>query len=124
VKLLLDTNIIVWLALASDRLDAGLTALLSTERDVTVSVVSRWELGVKAKLGRFAHLTAIDTALDIWAFPTLPVALNHARLAADLPLLHRDPFDRILVAQAMIEGMTLVTSDATLAAYNVPVLMA
>jgi PIN domain nuclease of toxin-antitoxin system len=124
VKLLLDTQIVVWLALDSTRLKPDLIALLATNPDVSISVVSRWELGIKAKQGRFGQLSMIDAASDIWGFASLPVQISHARLAGDLPLIHRDPFDRMLVAQAMIEGMTLVTSDAALAAYNVPTLMA
>jgi PIN domain nuclease of toxin-antitoxin system len=124
VKLLLDTQIVVWLALDSTRLKPDLIALLATNPDVSISVVSRWELGIKAKQGRFGQLSMIDAASDIWGFASLPVQISHARLAGDLPLIHRDPFDRMLVAQTMIEGMTLVTSDTTLAAYNVPTLMA
>jgi PIN domain nuclease of toxin-antitoxin system len=124
MKLLLDTQIVVWLALDSTRLKPDLIALLATNPDVLISVVSRWELGIKAKQGRFGQLSMIDAACDIWGFASLPVQISHARLAGDLPLIHRDPFDRMLVAQAMIEGMTLVTSDSALAAYNVPTLMA
>jgi PIN domain nuclease of toxin-antitoxin system len=123
MKLLLDTQIVVWLALDSTRLRPDVIALLATSPDVSISVVSRWELGIKAKQGRFGQFSMVDTASEIWGFASLPVQISHARLAGDLPLIHRDPFDRMLVAQAMIEGMTLVTSDNVLAAYNVPVLM-
>ncbi len=124
MKLLLDTQIVVWLALESARLTPDMIEKLATNPDVSISVISRWELGIKAKQGRFSQLSMIDSASEIWGFASLPVQLSHVRLAGNLPLIHRDPFDRMLVAQAMIEGMTLVTSDATLAAYNVPVLMA
>jgi PIN domain nuclease of toxin-antitoxin system len=124
VKLLLDTQIVVWLALDSTRLRPDLIALLSTHPHISISVVSRWELGIKAKQERFNQLSAVDSASEMWGFETLPIHLSHAKLVSDLPLIHRDPFDRMLVAQAIAEGMTLVTSDATLAAYNLPVLMA
>jgi PIN domain nuclease of toxin-antitoxin system len=124
MKLLLDTQIVVWLALESTRLKPDLITLLATQPDVSISVVSRWELGIKAKQRRFDKMSMIDAASDIWGFAYLPVHLSHARLAGELPLIHRDPFDRMLIAQAMTEGMTLVTSDATLAVYNVPTLMA
>jgi len=118
MRLLLDTNVIVFLTFASRRITLAVQQLIA-DGDTAISVASRWELGIKAKAGRFAGLQQVDIALDIWRFSALPILESHARLAANLPLLHKDPFDRMIVAQAIATDRTLVTSDGGLASYAI-----
>lgn len=119
MRLLLDTHAIVWLALDPDNLAQSTPELIRGADEVSISVISRWELGIKAKDRKFPQLAAFDAAIAAWPFQILPILPEHVVLAADLPLLHRDPFDRMLVAQAMAGGLTLLTADRQLEAYPV-----
>ena len=121
---LLDTNLIVWLAFTPGRVSSKIHQLIDGNSDVALSIVSRWELGIKAKSGRFPHLASLDAAIEAWSMSMLPISMSHVRLAADLKLIHKDPFDRLLVAQAMVEGRTLITADRLLAAYDVRTIVA
>ncbi len=87
-----------------------------------VSVATVWEIEIKRALGRLAVPGDIRDAIVAGAYLPLPITVDHAVAAARLPLLHRDPFDRLLVAQAMVEELTIVTRDDKIAAYGVPVL--
>lgn len=91
-----------------------------------VSAASAWELAIKLRLGRIALDPGIDipaAALDA-GFEELPVAFDHARAVADLPDLHRDPFDRMLVAQALVDDLVLATADEQVMCYDVPCIAA
>jgi PIN domain nuclease of toxin-antitoxin system len=89
---------------------------------IVVSAASIWEIEIKRARGRLtAPLDVAARAIEE-GFDSLSITLDHAREAGRLPLHHRDPFDRMLVAQARLEGLTLATADATLAEYDVPVL--
>jgi PIN domain nuclease of toxin-antitoxin system len=94
--------------------------------DVVVSVASAWEIAVKAGLGKWPEayelLLEFETFVDLAGFELLPIAVPHARQAGLLLSVHRDPFDRLLVAQAMAEGMTLVTTDAKITGMGCQVL--
>jgi PIN domain nuclease of toxin-antitoxin system len=87
---------------------------------VLVSAASAWEIAIKAGLGKITVGGAFGDAVADYGFRELPVRFNHAELVRMLPPLHRDPFDRMLVAQALVEGLTLVTGDEQVAAYAVP----
>jgi PIN domain nuclease of toxin-antitoxin system len=90
---------------------------------VLVSAASIWEIEIKRARGRLtAPIDIADRAISE-GFATLSVTIDHAQEAGRLPLHHRDPFDRLLVAQARLEGLTLATADSLLAAYDVPVLV-
>lgn len=89
-----------------------------------MSVVTVWEIEIKRALGRLAFPGDLRQAIVAGAYVPLPMTLDHAVTAARLPLLHRDPFDRMLVAQALVEGLTIVTRDPKIRAYGVQVLWA
>ena len=122
MRILLDTHVLLWVLGARTRLDrATLTSIESEANDVLFSTASIWEIAIKSALGRgdFGVRPAdiADAALNA-GFVELPIRVNAACLVADLPLLHRDPFDRILVAQAITEPAKLYTADAELLPYS------
>jgi PIN domain nuclease of toxin-antitoxin system len=127
VRFLLDTNALIFVMAAPGRLTPSTRATLATTPGTRASVISLWEIATKNAIGKLA-LRAQDVAARLAPanIALLPVSGEHAAAYAALPppAAHRDPFDRMLVAQALHEGLTLVTSDATLAAYGVPVLPA
>ena len=122
MRLLLDTNILLWALLRPARLDAATLAMIEDEQNaVLFSIASIWEIAIKSRLGRDDFNARPE---DVYrfaigaAFEELPVLANAAIRVADLPLHHRDPFDRLLVAQAMAGPMRLLTADAVLAQYS------
>ena len=122
MRLLLDTHVVLW-ELEGAR-SVGPTAQAAIERatDLAFSVVSFAEIGVKAAIGKLAvpadlHQHILGSGLRI-----LGLAPDHGLGVADLPMHHRDPFDRLLVAQARSEGLTIMTADPHIARYDVPVL--
>jgi PIN domain nuclease of toxin-antitoxin system len=88
--------------------------------DVFVSAVSAWEIAVKATLGKIAARAPLADAIRDYGFLPLAVSIEHGDAIRGLPLHHRDPFDRMLIAQAGIEGLTIVSRDPAFAAYDVP----
>lgn len=128
MRLLLDTNAWLWLTSAPERLSRPATdALTDLETEVFLSAASTWEMAIKVGIGRLRLPEAVHTyqtsRMARHRVKSLPVDHAHAARVADLPALHRDPFDRVLVAQAELEGLTLVTSDEFLKAYGISVLM-
>ncbi|AEG43123.1 type II toxin-antitoxin system VapC family toxin [Isoptericola variabilis] len=125
MRYLLDTSILVWTLGAPDRLpDEASEILADPEPMIWFSAVNIWEIGIKSSLGRpdfdlNPHL-ARTTSLQL-GFVELHVDGLHAASASDLPHLHSDPFDRLLIAQAITTGATLVTSDRTIARYQGPI---
>ena len=121
-RLLLDTHILLWAAQNSQRLTSKARELINDpQNEVFFSVASLWEIGIKFALGRddFAISPAdLHEGLASHDYVELPILTPHALLSARLPALHKDPFDRMLVAQAMVENLTLITADATVAAYS------
>jgi PIN domain nuclease of toxin-antitoxin system len=118
--LLLDTQHFLWWQEGSPRLAPTTISLIEQAAQVFVSSITTVEIAVKASIGKLrvpdiAYQQAIGSA----GFTSLPFAVHHAEVLRILPLHHRDPFDRMLVAQAIADGLTLVTSDAALAAYPV-----
>ncbi len=125
MRLLLDTHAFLWAIGDPDRLhSAARAALWDPDNDVQVSVASVWEIGIKRGLGKLTAPDDLEPHLQAANFDPLPISLEHARAAGSLPLHHRDPFDRMLIAQAQLESLTLVTRDARFAVYGVPVLEA
>ncbi len=126
MRLLLDTHVWLWWLTALERLPPLLRSAIESAEDVRLSAVSVWEVVIKAGSGKLelpmpaAELVAVSHR-DAGTAP-LPVDARHALAVLDLPDLHRDPFDRLLVAQALVEGLTLVTADAKVQAYDVPLL--
>jgi PIN domain nuclease of toxin-antitoxin system len=127
VKWLLDTHLLLWAASGAARLPAEARALLEDEASTPVfSVASIWEIAIKRGLGREDFRVdprVLRRGLLDNGYEELPVYGHHAAAADGLPPIHRDPFDRLLVAQAMTEGLTLLTVDPLVARYPAPVRM-
>lgn len=126
MKLLLDTHAFLWWVTDDNRLSATAGRRISDPRnDVFFSAVSAWEIVVKAALGRLTLAEAPDRfvprQVEINAFTPLPLQVAHATNVWNLPQHHRDPFDRLLVAQALTEGLSIVTSDAKMRRYPVKI---
>jgi PIN domain nuclease of toxin-antitoxin system len=121
MRLLLDTHIVLWWDADDPRLSPVLrAAIASPESEVFVSAASAWEIGIKRASGRLQVGASMAHTIRRHAFTALPVTIEHAEWAGSLPLLHRDPFDRLLVAQAQLEGLTLITVDDQILRYQVP----
>lgn len=123
MRLLLDTHALVWWDLGEGLTEAAADAIHRADQ-VYVSAVSGWEIAIKASLGRIETTRQVSRVAAESGFEELPVRLAHTEALADLPWHHRDPFDRMLVAQARSEGLTLVTRDRVLGRYGVKVLPA
>ena len=123
--LLLDTHVLLWAVSDPARLPATVRgAIESPQSDVVVSAGSIWELEIKRAAGKLRIDVELLTELEHVGFDVVPITAVDATVAARLPLLHRDPFDRLLVAQAQRLDATLVSHDPALAAYGVEVLRA
>lgn len=125
MKILLDTHVLLWAAGAPERLTAAVRELLeATDSELMFSVASLWEIAIKRGLGRDDFRVdprALRRGLEQHGYEELPILSRHALALDQLPAIHRDPFDRILVAQALVEGVTLLTADATIARYPGPI---
>jgi PIN domain nuclease of toxin-antitoxin system len=123
VSILLDSNVVIWL-LAGSRLTPAAANAIETAERVYVSAASIWELAVKVAAGRLRAPADLPHRLIDLGVRPLALEWEHARVAGDLPRLHRDPFDRMLIAQAIVEHLTIVTRDADIPRYPVPVIVA
>ncbi|MDA0311993.1 MAG: type II toxin-antitoxin system VapC family toxin [Gemmatimonadetes bacterium] len=123
MRLLLDTHVLIWWD-QGDRLSAEAIAAIRQAEQVYVSAVTGWEIAIKKSIGRLETTRLVAEAVSESGFEELPVRLAHAAQVESLPWHHRDPFDRMLVAQSRAEGLTLVTRDAALDAYDVKLLKA
>lgn len=119
MRVLLDTHIFLWAVAGSPLLTPTTRRLLESAESVFVSSASIWEIAIKRRLGKIdADPDALVAAIDASGFIELPIRAVHAAGVAALPLHHTDPFDRLLVAQALAEPLRLVSADAALAAYG------
>lgn len=125
MKLLLDTHLLLWAAGSSSRLSRTARTLLSNaENEPMFSAASLWEIAIKRSLDRpdfQVDPRVLRRSLLDNGYTELPVTSQHAVAVDDLPALHKDPFDRILVAQAAVEGITLLTADPLVAQYPGPI---
>jgi PIN domain nuclease of toxin-antitoxin system len=122
VRLLLDTNVLLWAMAGDARVEALRERLLDEDNEVFVSAASYWEVAIKAGLGKLdVDVGELRRAVRLSGFVELPVLGAHTEQLAGLPALHRDPFDRLLVAQAQAEPMRLLTADRLLAGYGASV---
>jgi PIN domain nuclease of toxin-antitoxin system len=125
MKLLLDTHLLLWAAGEPSRLPARIRALIKdSENELLFSAASLWEVAIKRRLGREDFRVdprLLRRGLLDNSYGELAITSEHAIAVDGLPPIHKDPFDRILVAQAMVEGMTLLTSDPVVAQYGEPV---
>ncbi|MBS1869256.1 MAG: type II toxin-antitoxin system VapC family toxin [Actinobacteria bacterium] len=122
-RLLLDTNVVVWLLLGDrDAVSAAaVDALLDERNAVSLSAVSVWEIAIKRSLGKLEIAADWARSLARLDFDPLPVTGAHAQQVEQLPWHHRDPFDRLLIAQAALEDHALVSADSRMADYDVEV---
>ncbi len=121
-RLLLDTHALIWALSSPRRLPARVAkSIRDPETDVYVSAVSTWEIAIKASLKKIdADVAAVVRAMRAASLEELPIAIAHTVRLRALPDHHRDPFDRLLVAQAVEERLTIVTHDPLIARYDVP----
>ena len=125
MRLLLDTHVLLWCLADSPELSADTRGLvIDGSNEVAVSVASAWELAIKQATGKPRAPDDLAEALEDAHLMPLPITLQHALAAGALPMHHRDPFDRMLIAQALIEGLTIVTRDVRFEPYGVPLLAA
>lgn len=120
MRLLLDANSFLWWVTGSERLsEPAKEAIGSDDNDVFVAVGSLWEISIKRSLRKLQFPHDFETVLRDENFDLLPVTYVHLHALKALPLHHRDPFDRLLIAQAIAEGISVVTSDSKFALYDV-----
>ena len=127
MRLLLDTHAFLWFVSDDDKLSREAEALISEpENQIWVSTASLWEIAIKVKIGKLSlarpFATFIPEQLALNYFEELSVEQKHLARTLTLPLHHRDPFDRLLIAQALEEDLTLVSKDSTFAQYAVPLI--
>lgn len=123
MRLLLDTHVLLWWLLESPKLSPEALAILADpENDVLVSAVTHAEISVKRSLGKLESPWIPDALLSDNGFDALPFTADHGRRMLDLPFHHRDPFDRMLVAQAAVENLPLMTADVHIRAYDIRIL--
>ena len=124
MRLLLDTNAFIWWVGDDPRLGPSARSIIAdSENDVFVSAASAWEISIKRAKGKLGF-GDVETALEAHAFEPLAIELEHGVAAGDLPPHHRDPFDRVLIAQARRESLAIVTADDAFALYDVDIVPA
>lgn len=125
MKLLLDTHLLLWTAGDPGRLSGAARALIEDpENELIFSAASLWEVAIKGGLGRADfHVDSriLRRCLHDNGYSELPITSEHAVAIDSLPLIHKDPFDRILIAQAIVEGITLLTTDSLVFKYSGPI---
>lgn len=122
MKVLLDTSALIrWHA---GTLKPGAVRAVERADVVAVSAVSAWEIAIKRAIGKLRFHDTLEAVTDRYGFEPLAVTLRHADAVRDLPVHHGDPFDRLLIAQALEEGCTIVTMDRVFEAYRVPLVLA
>ena len=124
MRLLLDSHVALWWLDSNSRLGARCHQAIVEADQVMFSVVTPWELGIKQALGKLSMPSGISAALTDAGFDELAISASHAELAPTLPAHHRDPFDRMLIAQAKLEQLTLATADKAISHYEVSLLNA
>lgn len=125
MKLLVDSHTFLWILGRPEELtNAAQQALADRGNERLVSVASLWEIGIKVSTGKLIVPMELDVAVPLSAAAMLPISIAHIKRVQQLPFHHRDPFDRILIAQAIEEGLTIVTRDRVFQSYGVAVLPA
>ena len=125
MKLLVDSNALIWaVSRPSELTPAARKALLEPYNGRFVSVAAMWEIAIKISLGKLSLPDSIPAALKTIDAEPLPIVEQHILRVQSLPHHHHDPFDRMMIAQAMVDGLTIVTRDRAFRAYGVPLLAA
>lgn len=123
MRLLIDSAALIWWFADDAHLGPDATAAIEDPgTEAYASVASVWEIGIKQARGKLALDVPVPEIMEAGLINALPIEIAHALVAADLPRHHADPFDRMLVAQAQVEGLVLLTPDAALRRYEVPVM--
>jgi PIN domain nuclease of toxin-antitoxin system len=121
LRLLLDTHVLLWWLFRDRRLGRRARAAIEHEADeVVVSAATAWEMAIEQALGRLDPPQSWPGEIATFGFGRLSITFEHAAEAGSLPRYHADPFDRMLIAQARIEGLTIVTADPRISRYDVP----
>jgi len=119
MRLLIDTQIFIWVVLDSENLNVQARRIITDATEVFVSSASIWEISIKAKLGKLeGDPNEFAEAINQSGFQELAITKHHAAKTYDLPSYHRDPFDHLLIAQAICEPLQLLTADKILARYS------
>lgn len=118
-RYLLDSHVLVWALLDAPKLNAQTRELMLAPVVRYASIASLWELMIKRQLGKLALPDDFSSRVTGAAITLLPISVPHIEALAKLPPHHRDPFDRMLIAQAKVEGLTLITGDTMVARYDV-----
>ncbi|MFC5993581.1 type II toxin-antitoxin system VapC family toxin [Pseudonocardia hispaniensis] len=125
MRLLVDSHVLLWWLEGSPRLSpVAIEAMANGANELFLSAATVWELAIKQSVGKLRLDVDLRAHAEDQGFTELPVTGAHASVVRDLPFHHKDPFDRMLVAQARVEGLTLVTADPALRAYDVAILPA
>ena len=124
MRLLLDTHTVLWLVNEHEKLSLKAKSLIvDDEHDLFVSIASFWEVAIKSSLGKLTDFVggvgAFTTQIDKMPIELLHITPHHVGIVESLPFIHRDPFDRILIATAKAENLTILTSDANITRYDV-----
>lgn len=124
MRLLLDTHVVLWAFSGDARLPTPMRETISAASERLVSAVTAYELGLKTAIGKLVTPADLDERLDDFGVTRLAITWAHTHAASRLPLHHRDPWDRILIAQARLEGLTLVSADEAMTRYDVALVRA
>lgn len=125
MNLLLDTPVLLWaLGSPEDLRQTAQQAIVAPENEVFVSAVTAWEIAIKSAIGKLEAPSDLERQLDHHRFRPLDVSVRHASALRGLPMIHRDPFDRMLIAQAQTEGLVIATRDRIIPSYRVSTLAA
>ncbi len=122
MRVLVDSHVALWWLEDSDSLGSQCRQLIENADEVYFSAVTPWELGIKRALGKLTMPDGLVAALQSGGFVPLAISTDHAEHAPALPAHHQDPFDRMLIAQAQLEALGLVTADQSLGSYDIEVI--
>lgn len=122
MNILLDTHIVLWWLDGRKKLPKAIIRKIETAPTVYVSAASAWEVAIKSSLGRLHIPAPFEEGVEQSAFTQLPISFAHAAAVSSLPQHHGDPFDRILVAQSIVENLAIITHDSAFKLYGQPVI--
>lgn len=125
MRILLDTHVLLWWFANDPNLSSEARGYIANSQNIIfVSAVSSWEIFIKKTLGKLDAPDDLESAITVNRFEPLPITIKHTAGINGLPLIHTDPFDRLLISQANLEGLTLITNDKRLSQYNIPIIWA
>lgn len=119
---ILDTHTILWILYDKEKLSDKARSAIQSDEVLFVSIVSLWEIAIKQSIGKLNILRSIEeiaNACNLYGIKILPIDPAHLETMKKLPLIHRDPFDRLIIAQAMCEHLSLITRDGNIAKYDI-----